>query len=74
MLDMPGALSVLHPSIGEFLEHCQLRRDPRYKATWDTSYPMSSDDFVKELVRVPPPIPNGSQALPKVNLPHHGSV
>ena len=38
LLDMPGALSVLHPSIGEFLEHCQLRRDPRYKATWDTSY------------------------------------
>jgi hypothetical protein len=38
LLDMPGALSVLDPSTGEFLEHRQLRRDPRYKATWDTSY------------------------------------
>ncbi len=32
------ALSVLDPSTGKFLEHRQLRRDPRYKATWDTSY------------------------------------
>ena len=31
-------LSVLDPSTDEFLEHHQLRRDPRYKATWDTSY------------------------------------
>ena len=38
MLDIPVALSVLDPSPGEFLEHCQLRRDPCYKATWDTSY------------------------------------
>jgi len=38
MLDMPEALSVLDPSTGEFLEHRQLCRDPRYKATWDTSY------------------------------------
>jgi hypothetical protein len=37
-LDMPEALSVLDTSTGEFLEHRQLRRDPRYKATWDTSY------------------------------------
>jgi hypothetical protein len=29
---------VLDSSSGEFLEHCQLRRDPRYKATWDTFY------------------------------------
>jgi len=35
---MPEALSVLDPSTGEFLKHCQLRRDPRYKKTWDTSY------------------------------------
>ena len=34
----PSALSVLDPSTGESLEHRQLRRDPRYKATWDTSY------------------------------------
>jgi hypothetical protein len=32
------ALSVLNPSTGEFLKHCQLHRDPRYKATWDRSY------------------------------------
>ncbi len=38
MLDIPVALSVLDPSTGKFLEHCQLRRDPHYKATWDTSY------------------------------------
>ena len=29
-LDMPTALSVLDSSTGEFLEHRQLRRDPRY--------------------------------------------
>jgi len=33
---MPEALSVLDPSTGEFLEHRQLRRNPRYKTTWDT--------------------------------------
>jgi len=38
LLDMPEALLVLDSSTGEFLEHCQLRRDPHYKATWDTSY------------------------------------
>jgi hypothetical protein len=38
LLDVPKALSVLDSSTGEFLEHRQLRRDPRYKATWDTSY------------------------------------
>jgi hypothetical protein len=27
------ALSVLDPSTGKFLKHCQLHRDPRYKAT-----------------------------------------
>ncbi len=37
-LDMPMALSVLDSSTGEFLEHHQLRQDPRYKTTWDTSY------------------------------------
>ncbi len=38
--DGPGllALLVLEPSTGEFLKHRQLCRDPRYKATWDTSY------------------------------------
>jgi hypothetical protein len=38
LLDTPAALSVLDSSTGEFLEHRQLRRDPRYKATWDTPY------------------------------------
>ena len=33
LLDMPEVLSVLDSSTGEFLKHCQLRRDPRYKAT-----------------------------------------
>ena len=30
--------SVLDHDTGETLEHCQLRRLPKYKATWDTSY------------------------------------
>jgi hypothetical protein len=34
----PSAFSVLDPVTGELLEHRQLCRDPRYKATWDTSY------------------------------------
>jgi hypothetical protein len=34
----PEALLVLDPSTGKFLEHRQLHRDPRYKATWDTFY------------------------------------
>jgi hypothetical protein len=38
LLDLPEALSVLDPSTGEFLKYCQLRQDPCYKATWDTSY------------------------------------
>jgi hypothetical protein len=38
LVGSPEALLVLDPSTGEFLEHCQLCRDPRYKATWDTSY------------------------------------
>ncbi len=33
-----SAISVLDPASGEFLEHRQLRRDPRYKPIWDTSY------------------------------------
>jgi len=28
----------LDPATGDFLEHRQLRRDPRYKSVWDTSY------------------------------------
>jgi len=37
-LDMPEALSVLEPSTGKILKHRELRRNPRYKTTWDTSY------------------------------------
>jgi hypothetical protein len=37
-VDSPNACSVLDSSMGEFLEHCQLRHDPRYKVTWDKSY------------------------------------
>ncbi len=37
-LDMSKALSVLDPSTGKFLEHRELRRNPRYKTMWDTSY------------------------------------
>jgi hypothetical protein len=36
-VDSLSALSVLDPTTGDFLEHCQLRHDPRYKTTWDTS-------------------------------------
>jgi hypothetical protein len=32
------ALSVLDPTTGSMLEHCQLRSDPWYKTTWDTLY------------------------------------
>jgi hypothetical protein len=37
--DKPLALSVLDPTTGNVLEHCQLQRNPWYKATWDTLYP-----------------------------------
>ena len=37
-VDSPNACSVLDSATGEFLEHPQLRRDPRYKETWDKSY------------------------------------
>jgi hypothetical protein len=38
LLDVPEALSVLDSSMGEFLEHRQLRQDSHYKDSWDTSY------------------------------------
>ncbi len=37
-VDSPSALSILDPTTGDFLEHCQLCYDPHYKTTWDTSY------------------------------------
>jgi hypothetical protein len=30
------AASVLDPTTGNMLEHCQLQHDPWYKTTWDT--------------------------------------
>ena len=36
--DNPLALSVLDPTTGNMLEHCQLRCNPWYKTTWDTLY------------------------------------
>ena len=32
------ALPVLDEDTGDLLGHCQLRRHPKYKAIWDTSY------------------------------------
>ena len=34
----PSALSVLDPATGEFLEHRQLRCDPKFKTVWGESY------------------------------------
>jgi len=62
-LDMPDALSVLDPSTGEFLEHRQLQRDPRYKKHGTLPTPTSWEDCAKELVQEPPSTPNGLQAL-----------
>jgi hypothetical protein len=53
-----SALSVLDTALGEFLEHQQLRRDPRYKPIWDTSY---ANDSAKASVKVPSTTPNGLQ-------------
>jgi hypothetical protein len=36
--DNPLTLSVLDPTTGNMLEHHQLRCNPQYKNTWDTSY------------------------------------
>jgi hypothetical protein len=33
-----SANAVLDPLSGDFLEHLQLRKDPRYNTVWDTSY------------------------------------
>ena len=32
------SLSVLDPSTGQYLEHCQLRRHPKLGPIWETSY------------------------------------
>ncbi len=36
--DNPLALTVLDPTTGNMLEHCQLQFNPWYKTTWDTLY------------------------------------
>ncbi len=38
ILDDGDALAVLDRESGKLLEHCQLRKDPRYKSVWDRSY------------------------------------
>ncbi len=40
LMQMGGlqALLVLDPSTSKLIKHCQLRLDPRYKATWEPSY------------------------------------
>ncbi len=52
------ALSILDPTTGNMLEHCQLQRDPRYKMTWDTLYPMSLAVSAKAPAQGRPPTPN----------------
>ncbi len=62
-LDVPEALSVLDPSTGKFIEHHELRRDPRTRQRVTLPTPMSSDDCAKELVQELPPPPNKLRAL-----------
>ncbi len=38
ILDDGDALAVLDRESGKLLEHCQLRKDPRYKLVWDRLY------------------------------------
>jgi hypothetical protein len=49
------ALSELDPSTGKFLEHRQLHHDPRYKATWDTSYANEHKRLCQGIGRGPSP-------------------
>jgi hypothetical protein len=54
------ALLVLNPSTGEFLKNCQLCCDPRYKATWYTSYASELGWLCQGILL---PTQNGLQAL-----------
>ena len=38
IVNLCEALAVVDPTTGNLLEQQQLRKDPRYKATWDTLY------------------------------------
>ncbi len=51
----PSANAVLDPTSGQFLEHRQLRRDPRYKTTWDTSYANELGRLCQGIVDGPKP-------------------
>ncbi len=51
------AFSVLDHETGKFLEHRQLRRDPKHKCTWDKSYAIYGADAQLqniEIVTSPP--------------------
>ena len=63
LLDMPEALSVLDPSMGEFLEHRHSGATPATKQHGTLPTPTSWEDCAKELVQEPPPTPNELQAL-----------
>jgi hypothetical protein len=54
------AYSVLDHETGETLEHCQLQRLPKYKATWDKSY---ADDIGRlcQCMGQHPTMPNTQQ-------------
>jgi hypothetical protein len=52
------ALSVLAPTTGNMLEHCQLRRDPWYKTTWDTLYANELGRLCQASAQERPPAPS----------------
>ncbi len=54
-VDRPSALSILDPTTGNFLEHCQLCRDPHYKPKWDTSYANELGRLCQGIGSVPTP-------------------
>ncbi len=56
--DNPLALSVLDPTTGNMLEHCQLRHDPWYKRHGIPRTPMNSAVSAKALAQGRPPTPN----------------
>ncbi len=54
-VDSPSGLSVLDPSTGDFLEHCQLCPDSHYKTKWDTSYANELGRLCQGIGSVPTP-------------------
>eukprot|EP00804_Cyclotella_cryptica_P016513 CCRYP_004725-RA/>CCRYP_004725-RA protein AED:0.38 eAED:0.38 QI:0/0/0/1/1/1/2/0/279 len=47
------AMPVLDQDTGQLLEHKQLRRHPKHKATWDTSYSNELAAYAKALANIP---------------------